>query len=101
MVRKRRRHTAAFNLRVALEALDGSRTISRLSSEHQIHANLIRAWKRQLLEDGPNVFAGKGERNQLEQESREAELNELNEQLKLEVDWLKSKVAGFGQEESG
>ena len=30
--------------------------ISQLSSEHEIHATLIRAWKRQLPENGPNVF---------------------------------------------
>ena len=100
MGRKRRRHTAAFKFQVALEALEGSKTISRLSSEHLIHANLIRAWMRQLLEDGPGVFAGKGERNQLEQESRGPALNQQFEQLNREVEWLKSKVAGLGQEES-
>ena len=54
MVKKRRRHMAAHKFRVALEALEGSKTISQLSSEHEIHANLIRAWKRQLLEGGPS-----------------------------------------------
>ena len=58
MVKKRRRHSAACKFRIALEALEGSKTISQLSSEREIHANLIRAWKRQLLEDGPSVFAG-------------------------------------------
>ena len=42
MVKKRRRHTTAYNFRVALEALEGSQTISQLSSEHEIHPNLIR-----------------------------------------------------------
>ena len=72
MVKKRRRHTAAYKFRVALEALEGSKTISQLSSEHEIHANLIRAWKRQLLEDGPNVFATNCERKQREQEAQGA-----------------------------
>ena len=57
MVKKRRRHAAAYKFRVALEALEGSKTISQLSSEYEIHANLMRAWKRQLLENGPSVFA--------------------------------------------
>ena len=57
MVKKRRRHAAAYRFRVALEALEGIKTISQLSREHRFHANLIRAWKRQLLEDGPSVFA--------------------------------------------
>ena len=50
MIKKRRRHTATCKFRLALEALEGSKSIGRLSSEHGIHANLIRAWKRQLLE---------------------------------------------------
>ncbi len=49
MVRKRRRHTAAFKFRVALEALEGSKTINQLSSKHKNHANLIRTRKRHLL----------------------------------------------------
>ena len=56
MAKKRRRHTAAYKFRIAPEAVEGSKTISQLSSEHEIHANLIRAWKRQLLEDGPCVM---------------------------------------------
>ena len=69
MVKKRRRHTAADKFRIALEAVEGSKTISQLSSEHEVHANLIRAWKRQLLDDGPRVFASNGERKQREQEA--------------------------------
>ena len=55
MVMKRRGLTAGYKFRIAQEALEGSESISQLSSEHEIHANLIRAWKRRLLEDGPSV----------------------------------------------
>ena len=81
---------------MALQAFEGSKTISQLSSEHEIHSNLIRAWKRQLLEGGPNVFAANGERKQREQETQEAELYEPIERLKLELEWLKEKVARSG-----
>lgn len=37
---------------------------------------MTRAWKRQLPEDGPSVFASNGERKLREQEAREAELYE-------------------------
>ena len=43
MVKKRWGHTAAFKFRVALEALEGSKTICQLASEHELHAKLIRA----------------------------------------------------------
>ena len=72
-------------------------TISQLSSEHEIHPNLIRAWKRQLQEDGPRVFATNGERKQKEQEAQEAELYEQIGRLKMELEWLKKKVTHFGQ----
>ena len=93
MVKKRRRHTAAYKFRVALEALEGSKTISQLSSEHEIHANLIRAWKRQLLEDGPSVFARNGERKQREQEAQEPELYEQIGRLKMELEWLEKSCS--------
>ena len=92
MVKKRRRHTAAYKFRIALEVVEGSKTISQLSSEHEVHANLIRAWKRQLLDDGPRVFASNGERKQREQEGQEAELYEQIGRLKMELEWLKKKL---------
>ncbi len=76
MVKKRRRHTAAYKFRIALEALEGSKTIGQLSSEHEVNPKMIRAWKRRLLEGGPSVFARNGERRQREQEAQEAELYE-------------------------
>ena len=39
MAKRRRQHTAAYKFRVALEALESSKTISQLYSEHEIHAN--------------------------------------------------------------
>ena len=88
MVKKRRRHSAAYKFRIALEALEGSKTISRLSCEYLIHPNMIRAWKRQLLEDRPSVFASNGERKQRQQEAQEAELNDQIRRLKMELEWL-------------
>ena len=88
MVKKRRRHTAAYKFRVALEALEGSKTNSQISSAHEIHANLIRAWKRRQLEDGPSVFATNGERKQREQEAQKAELYEQIGRLTLALEWL-------------
>ena len=81
---------------MALQAFEGNKTTSQLSSEHEIHSNLIRAWKRQFLEDGPNVFAANRGRNQREQEAQQAELYEPIERLKLELEWLKGKVARSG-----
>ena len=74
---------------MALEAVEGSKTISQLASELEIHPNLIWALKRPLLEDGPRVFATNGERKQKEQEAQEAELYEQIGRLKMELEWSK------------
>ncbi len=95
MVRNRRRHTAAYKFRVALEALEGSKTISQLSSEHEIHANLIRAWKRQLLEDGPSVFTRNGERKQRERMRRKQ--NSMNRSGDSRWNLSGKKLTCFGQ----
>ena len=55
MVNRQRRHGTAYKLRIALVKLEDSKTISQLSNEHEIHANMKRAWKRPMLEDGPRV----------------------------------------------
>ena len=48
MVERRRRHEAAYSLRIVLVALEGGKTISQLLSEHGIHFNQIGARKREL-----------------------------------------------------
>lgn len=55
-VKKWRRRSAAVKFRVALE---GSKTIRQLSSEHDVPANLIQAWKR-ALEAAAFAGAGRG-----------------------------------------
>ena len=40
----------------------------------ETHANLLRAWKQQLLEDGTGLFAMKRERKQRAQKAQKAEL---------------------------
>ena len=93
MVKKRRPSSSGLRWK----RLKAARRLASYPSEHEVHANLIRAWKRQLQEDGPNVFAAKDERKQRGQGAREAELYEQIERLKMELGWLRSKVAGSGQ----
>ena len=91
--RKRRQYDAQFKLRVALEAARGLKTISQIAGEHNLHPNLVSSWKKQLLEEGTSVFSSTAARQQRDQEAREAELYEQIGRLKMELEWLKKKVA--------
>ncbi len=46
---KRRKFTAEFKAKVALEALRGDRTIQEIASRHKVHPNQVSSWKRQAM----------------------------------------------------
>jgi len=48
-MKTRRRFTAEFKAKVALEALQGQRTIAELATRHELHPNLITQWRRQAI----------------------------------------------------
>jgi transposase len=54
--RPRRNHAPAFKAKVALEAIKCEQTIVELSQRYQVHPNQITEWKKQLLENAPEVF---------------------------------------------
>lgn len=90
MKQQRRTHSPEFKTKVALEALKERKTISEIASEFQVHANQVTAWKAQLIENMPNVFAD-GRRSNQEKDDKEALLYQQIGQLQVELDWLKKK----------
>lgn len=95
MSKQRRHYSAQFKFQVALEAASGTKTISQLSSEYQVHPNQIGQWKRQLLDGGVHVFENDAARRKREQEALETDLFEQIGRLKMELEWLKKKAARF------
>ena len=49
-MRARRRFTADFKARVALEALRGDKCIQEISTRHKVHPNQVSTWKRQAMD---------------------------------------------------
>ena len=54
---KRRRFTADFKARVALEALHGGKTIQEIAARHKVHPNQVSTWKRQAVDGLGAVFS--------------------------------------------
>ena len=95
MTIKRRRFSPEFKFRVALEAAKGQQTISELASKHGVHPNQVSQWKRQLLDNGADVFGQNGHKEQHVQEAVQTELYEQIGRLKMELEWIKKKSVQF------
>jgi len=91
MAGKRRRFSAEFKAKVALEAVRGHKTVAELAGEYEVHANQITQWKKQLLGSLPTVFGRRREQDATDQEELTNRLYQQIGQLKVELDWLKKK----------
>jgi len=95
MTKNRRRFSADYKFRVALEAAKGQQTLSELATKYGLHPNQISQWKRQLLESGADVFNRNGDKEAQAQNAEQSELYEQIGRLKMELEWLKKKAAPF------
>jgi len=86
---KRKRRSAQFKFKVALEAARGTKTLNELSSEYEVHPSQISEWKSRLLKDGTSVFSTTTARQQRDQATLQAGLYEQIGRLKMELEWLK------------
>ena len=74
----RRRYTADFKAKVALEAIRGELTLAELAAKHGIHQTMIAAWKKQAVDGMATTFSGKAEAVQA---TSEAELVKLHAKI--------------------
>lgn len=87
-MKTRRRFTAEFKAKVALEAIRGERTISELATKHQLHPNQITQWKRQAIENLAKAFEEKATDAQVGREAEVTKLHAKIGQLVVERDFL-------------
>jgi transposase len=92
MKKERRKFSAAFKAKVAIEAIKEASTVQEIASKYQIHPTQIAAWKREFLERAELVFSKEPTAKE-EDDSREKELYSKIGELQVQVDFLK-KVLG-------
>ncbi len=64
----RRRFTADFKAKVALEALRGDKTIQEIAGRHKVHPNQVSAWKRQAMDGLGVVFSNGADKARVDHE---------------------------------
>ena len=84
----RRRFTADFKAKVALEALRGDKTIQEISARHKVHPNQVSAWKRQAEDGLGSVFSNGADKARMDHDSEVHDLHAKIGQVTVERDFL-------------
>lgn len=87
-MKSRRRFSAEFKAKVALEAIRGEQTINELAARYELHPNMITTWKRQAVENMAAVFSGGIERSSKTNDDQIKDLHAKIGQLTVERDFL-------------
>jgi transposase-like protein len=86
----RKKHSAVFKAKVALEAAKDIKTLTELSSQYEVHAAQISQWKKQLLENISDVF--NTPKKSVDFTKKLDELYRQIGEVTVERDWLKKKL---------
>ena len=92
MPKQRKHYSAELKAKVAIEAIKGQFTVNEIASSYGLHPNLVLLWKKQALNQLPEVFSNGRAKSQQDDEQLKARLYQQIGQLKVELDWLKKKA---------
>ncbi len=84
----RRRFTAGFKAKVALDALRGDRTVQEIAAKHKVHANQVSTWKRQAVDGLGEVFSNGVDQARSDHEAEVKELHAKIGELTVVNDFL-------------
>ncbi|MHB8369949.1 MAG: transposase [Leptospirales bacterium] len=88
----RKHYSTDLKVKLVLEVLKEEKTVTQLSSDHQIHYSQLLKWKKQALEGLPSVFSDS--RTEALKTTHEKEVMALYQeigQLTTQLAWLKKK----------
>ena len=81
-------YSPKLKFQIVLEALQGEKTSGQIAKAYGVHPNSINKWKREFLENGPEVFDQEGV--VAEYEKRIADLEQLLGKKEVEIALLKN-----------
>lgn len=92
--RTRRRFSADFKAKVAIEALRERETVEQIARKYELHPNQVSSWKKEFLNNAAAAFATEADLsdNKNQQEAAVEKLYAQIGQQKVEIDWLKKKL---------
>ena len=88
----RKQRDGRFKAQVALEAIKNQQTIAQIASEYGVNPAQVSQWKKQVLEELPQLFTNGRSKTASDNDQLVPELYRQIGQLKVELDWLEKKL---------
>ena len=96
---QKKKWSPSVKFEIALLAIKGETTLNEICTRYQVAPSQVHAWKKQLLEQGADLFAKSSskaaETAALELERKQGKLYEKIGQLTVERDFLKKSWDKF------
>lgn len=91
MTRRYKSHSPALKLKIAIEAAQNQKTVNQIASENGVAPVQVTEWKKQLLEEGSQVFQNKRRTKTLEAHEDVDYLQQQIGKLTAQLEWFKKK----------
>jgi len=91
---KRKNFTANQKAQIVLEMLREDKSVAQIASENSTHPNQLHRWKKQALENFPQLFEEDRKGEKAREAEHERQLNQLYAEigrLSAQLSWLKKK----------
>lgn len=90
----RKKHSAKFKARVALEAMRNDLTTAQIAKKYEVHPTMVNKWKADLIAKSDVLFQGNGGKNKKEKNHTDYLERKIG-QLTIENDFLKKNWASY------
>jgi transposase len=87
---KRKIYSKQVKFQAAMALISEKHTLAELSQKYGVHQTVLQRWKKDLLENGPNLFDSKT-KPKAEHKEREGLQRKIG-QLTMELDFLKKAL---------
>lgn len=87
-MRKQKSYSKEFKFKVAIEMVKGDLTIAEIISKYQVPRSVLSKWKKQLLDNGAEIYKKGNQRMQAQNNSNMEKLHATIGRLKVENDFL-------------
>ena len=90
-MKKRKVYPKESRARVALEAIKENKTVAQISSEYEVHSNMVSKWKKYLQDNIADIFIRKNEKDPAAEQQIDNLYKEIG-RMQVENGWLKKKL---------